>query len=151
MFKKILVAAILLSGLIAGQAFAKEDHEKEIKHRVKHHEVKKVNLPVPTTNSAQAVTNPISNPITGFSVTIGIPGGYNTSVKLVSVMWAKGVAYSYNVYIDNVKVKTVLDSQGLTFMEYQQVMSVGTHTIGISVLDQSGNESQQCLKTVNVQ
>jgi hypothetical protein len=145
MFKKILAAAVLLISLSAGQAFAKEDHEKEVKHH-KQHEVKKVKIPAPITNPAPAITNPI----TGFSVTFGIPGGYNTNVKLVSVMWAKWLAYSYNVFVDGVKVKTVLDSQGITFMEYQQVMSIGTHTIGISIVDVNGNESQQCIKTVDV-
>jgi hypothetical protein len=145
MIKKIMVLTVLISGLVAGQAFAKEDHEKEVKHH-KQHEVKKVKTPAPTPNPAPV----INNPLTGFSITNGIPGGYNTNVKLVSVMWAKGLAYSYNVYVDGVKQKTVLDSQGLMFMEYQQVMTLGTHTIGISVVDVNGNESQQCLKTVDV-
>jgi hypothetical protein len=163
--KKVLAATLLIGSLTTTSAFAKEnEHEKEFKHH-KQHEVKKVKTPVQTTTTPMPVQSPttpattqtpvqittLTNPITGFSTLTSIAGGYDTSVRLVSVMWAKGLAYEYSIYVDGVKVKTVLDSQGLTFMQYQQVMSVGVHTIGISVIDQNGNESQQCVKTVSVQ
>jgi hypothetical protein len=156
--KKVLAATLLIGSLTTTTAFAKEDHhEKEFKH-YKHHEVKKVKTPVqtppvqtPTQTPTIPTTTTITNPLTGFAVLFSIPAGFDTSVKRVSVMWAKGVAYSYNVYVDNVKVKTVLDSQGITFLEFQQNMTLGIHTIGISVVDQNGNESQQCVQTVNVQ
>jgi hypothetical protein len=171
--KKVLAATLLIASLTTTTAFAKEDgHEKEFKHH-KQHEIKKVKTPVSTqsptpTIPTQTPTIPttITNPLTGFAVTLGIPAGFDTSVKRVSIMWANlNNVYGYNVFVNGVKQNPANSSQarnnlyGVTVQDsllfsngaYQVILPKGIHTIGISVVDQNGNESQQCIKTVNVQ
>jgi hypothetical protein len=173
--KKVLAATLLIASLTTTTAFAKEDdHEKEFKHH-KQHEVKKVKTPVstpsptptiPTQTPTIPTTTTITNPLTGFAVTLGIPAGFDTSVKRVSIMWANlNNVYGYNVYINGVKQTTANSSQaknnlyGVTVQDsllfsngaYQVILPKGTYTIGISVVDQNGNESQQCIQTITVQ
>jgi hypothetical protein len=169
MNKKLMVAAsvILGVGLFSGQVFAKEDHHEIEYHKVKyHHEKKEVHKQTQSTSTqtnTPPVTTPptiVNNPITGFAVTLGIPS------KRVSIAWANlNNVYGYNVYVNGVKQIPANSSQarnnlyGVTVQDsllflngaYQVILPIGTHTVGISVVDQNGNESQQCIKTVNVQ
>jgi hypothetical protein len=167
--KKVLVATLLIGSLTTTSAFAKEDnHEKEFKHHVikehKHSHKQTTTTPSPTPTIPTTTT--INNPLTGFAVTFGIPAGFDTSVKRVSISWANlNNVYGYNVFIDGIKQNPANSSQaknnlyGVTVQDsllfsngaYQVILPIGIHTIGISVVDQNGNESQQCIQTVNVQ
>jgi hypothetical protein len=121
MNKKLMVAAsvFLGVGLFSGQVFAKEDHHEKEYHKVKYHHIKKElhKQTQPTTSQTHTppVTTPsstiVNNPITGFSVTLGIPGGFDTSVKRVSIAWANlNNVYGYNVYIDGVKQSPAINN-----------------------------------------
>jgi hypothetical protein len=171
--KKVLVATLLIGSLTTTTVFAKEnEHEKEFKHHVikehKHSHKQTTTTPSPTPTQTPTIpTNTtINNPLTGFAVTFGIPAGFDTSVKRVSIMWANlNNVYGYNVFVNGVKQNPANSSQatnnlyGVTVQDsllfsngaYQVTLPIGIHTIGISVVDQNGNESQQCIKTVNVQ
>jgi hypothetical protein len=170
--KKVLAATLLIGSLTATSAFAKEDgHEKEVKH-YKHHEVKKVKTPspvqtptTPTQTPTVPTTTTLTNPIKGFAVTLGIPGGFNTNVKLVSFMWANlNNVYGYNVYVNQVKQNPANSSQaannlyGVTVKDsllfsngaYQVILPIGTYTVDLTVVDNNGNESTKCTQQVIV-
>jgi hypothetical protein len=172
--KKVLAATLLIGSLTTTSAFAKEDgHEKEIKHHVikehKHSHKQTTTTPSPTPTTPTPTiptTTTINNPLTGFAVTFGIPAGFDTNVKRVSVMWANlNNVYGYNVFINGVKQNPANSSQtrnnlyGVTVQDsllfsngaYQVILPKGTYTIGISIVDQNGNESQQCVETVSIQ